>query len=411
MLFYQGETRVLQQSAVIIGAGVVGVASAYALAERGWQITLVDQGAGPATGASHSNGAQLSYCFTDALGSPSTFAALPSLLAGKGGVSIGLSARPGYLCWLARFARNCTAGRFRANTLAVLDLATRSRAAMDRLCEMHSLEFSHRVAGKVNLLYSPHDERRAAEIVAFKRDAGCEQELIDRSQLEQLDPALEGLDEAVIGAVSTPSEVVGDPLLFSRSLVDVLTSEYGMATRFDTGVRAIEERADTATITLGNGEQLNADMVVVAGGHSSNALLGPTGNAIGLQPIKGYSFEMPLANGSPQISVTDGKRRLVFTNLGDRMRVAGIAEVGNGSLDIDSARIDWLIASASESLPNAGDFSKAGKFWTGLRPSTPNSQPVIRRASKRIAINTGHGSLGWTLAMGSAEQLASLVES
>ncbi len=389
---------------------MVGVASAYALADRGWRVTLVDQGAGPASGASHANGAQLSYCFTDALGSPSTFAALPKLLFGKGGVTIGLSARLDYLCWLARFARNCTAAKFRTNTLSVLQLAAESRAAMDRLCDKHPLEFSHRVAGKVNLLYSQEDERRSASIMAFKRAEGCEQTLVDRRELEQLDPALEGLDDEVTGAISTPSEVVGDPLLFCRSLVNVLTREYGVTARFDTGVCAIAENAAGASITLSNGEQLRADMVVVACGHASNRLLGPLGKAVSMQPIKGYSFEMPLANGSPHISVTDGKRRLVFTNLGDRMRVAGIAEVGEGSRDIDPGRIEWLVRSARESLPNGGDYSKAGQFWTGLRPSTPDSRPVIRRAGKSIAINTGHGSLGWTLAMGSAERLAGLVE-
>lgn len=400
----------LARHAIIIGAGVVGMTSAYALARRGWRVIVVDSESGPAMGTSHANGAQLSYCFTDALGSPSTFKALPRLLRGKGGVSLRLSAQPAYWRWLAGFARNCTDARFRANTLAVLELAAQSRAAMERLCERHTLEFAHRAAGKVNLIYSAAERARAVDIIALKRAFGGAQDLIDRRGLEWLDPALENLDPDVIGAISTPSEMVGDPLLFCRSLQRVLVEDYSVEFRFGAQATDLVETGEGAVVTLSTGEQIRADLAIVAAGNASNALLAPLGQAVNLAPIKGYSFEMPVSDSSPSISVTDYKRRLVFTNLGDRMRIAGIAEVGNGSRAVDRSRIEWLINAARDCMPGGGDYSQARKFWAGLRPTTPHSQPVIRRAGASLAINTGHGSLGWTLAMGSAERLAQLVE-
>jgi D-amino-acid dehydrogenase len=402
----------LARTAILVGAGVIGVSSAYALARRGWNVTLVDGASGPAMGTSHANGAQLSYCYTDALGSPAVLASLPRLLSGKGGVSFGLHFNPAYFRWAMQFALNCSASKFRSNTLALLELAAQSKRAMDALCDQHDLDFAHRTAGKINLLYSAKDQDHAAGVRAIKQTAQhgqCEQDIIDRDALYALDPALTGLDPDVIGAVSTPSEVVGDPFLFCTALLEVLMREYGAQTRFGSEVVSVQDSAGTGSVMLADGERLTADCVVIASGIDSNRLLAPLGQAEAIQPMKGYSFEMPATSGSPCISVTDGKRRLVFTNLGERIRVAGIAQLGNGTRTIDDDRIQWLIDSARECLPKGGDYSQAGRFWAGLRPATPNSQPVIRRASAALAINTGHGALGWTLAMGSAERLADLL--
>lgn len=395
---------------IVVGAGVIGIASAYALAQRSWSVTLVERAERPAMGASHANGAQLSYCFTDALGSPATLAAMPRLLLGKGGVTFRLGLAPDYLRWLTAFARNCTAARFRENTLAVLSLAQASRVAMERLCEHHELDFSHRVAGKVNLLYSASDHARAEEIRLIKASQGCQQDIVPRSQFAALDPALDGVDPAVTGAVSTPSEVVGDPFLFCARLWTVLEDEYGVTGRFGAVTDRVERGHGGARIVLASGDVLSADRVVIACGSDSNRLLAPLGQSEMIQPMKGYSFEMPATLGSPSVSVTDGKRRLVFTRLGDRVRVAGIAELGNAATHVDGERIDWLVHAAHECMPDGGDYSRTSRHWAGLRPVTPNSQPVIRFASPSIAVNTGHGALGWTLAMGSGERLADLLD-
>ncbi|MEM7781456.1 MAG: FAD-dependent oxidoreductase [Pseudomonadota bacterium] len=400
----------MQRSAIIIGAGVVGVCSAYALAKRGWQVTLLDSEEGPALGTSHANGAQLSYSYTEALGSPATLAAMPRLLLRDEGVSFNLSLRPAYLLWLAEFLRNCTDARFRRNTLDVFHLAQQSRAAMDAFCTQHELDFAHRVAGKIHLLYSDRDINRAQKVRALKAEAGCEQHILRREELTQLDPALAGLDRDVIAAISTPSEVVGDAFQFCAGLTAILIRDYGVETQFGATVTSLIQRKDRAEITLEGGEILGADLAVVACGTGSNSLLAPLGLAERIEPMKGYSFEVPLISTSPSISVTDGKRRIVFTNLGDRMRIAGIAQLGNANREIDQSRIEQMIESARACMPEGGDYEAAGQFWSGIRPATPHSQPIIRRASKHIAVNAGHGALGWTLAMGSGERLASMLD-
>lgn len=371
---------------------------------------MLDGAPGPAMGTSHANGAQLSYCYTDALGSPATLSAMPRMLFRNDGVSFRMSLRPSYLLWLWAFLRNCSQSRFEANTLAVLDLALQSRAAMDALCTRHDLDFRHRVAGKIHLLYSPRDRARAEMVRTLKARAGCEQHLLAREELTQLDPALADIDQSVIGAISTPSEVVGDPFQFCTGLSKILTREYGVDARFGEMVEGITEGAGDARVALQSGEIAHADVVVVATGTGSNRLLAPLGLGERIEAMKGYSFEVPMTEQSPRVSVTDGKRRLVFTHLGDRLRIAGIAELGERSRTVDPARMEWMIRAARECLPHGGDYARADHFWTGLRPVTPSSQPLVKRATKRIAINTGHGALGWTLAMGSAERLASQLE-
>ena len=138
-------------------------------------------------------------------------------------------------------------------------------------------------------------------------------------------------------------------------------------------------------------------------------LLKPLRMKLPIQPMKGYSFEMPLSNGSPKTSITDTQRRIVFTNLGDRIRVAGLADLGDWSPDIREDRMNTLVRLAKQSMPNAGRYDLASGFWAGLRPMTPNSLPIISNPIPGLAINTGHGMLGWTMAMGSGEKLADLI--
>ncbi len=405
----KGDCRTLR-SATVIGAGVIGVCSAYALAKRGWQVTLVDQADAPAAGASHANGAQLSYGYADALGSPATLASFPNFLSKQGGVTMRLTGPLDYMLWLAQFACNCSSGKFQTNTRAVLELAVKSRAAMQSLLAEQPMQFRHHAPGKIQLLYSKAEYDRAKASQELKRAAGFEQSLVERDRLSDLDPALHGVDQNVIAAVSTPSEEVGDPRMFSDALQRVMTEEYGVVSRLGEPVHSIAQSASGFDVILDRGERLVADQVIICAGHACGQLLRPLGHALPVQPMKGYSFEMPLSPGSPIVSVTDASRRLVFTNLGDRIRVAGFAELGNGDPTIEIDRIEKLKREARDCLPEAGCYEEADHYWAGLRPVTPNSQPIIKCLSPGLAVNTGHGSLGWTLAMGSGERLAQTLD-
>jgi len=400
-----------QRSAIVIGAGVVGMATCYALSRRGWMVTLLDAANAPAAGASHANGAQLSYCYTDALASPAVLRSIPAMLAGKGGLQLSPSMDPGFASWLMRFMRNCTAKRFRQNTRAALQLAHESRDAMEALLAKHNVKFGHRIAGKRHLYFSQEEFENAQQSIKLKQDFACEQQIHSAQETLAAEPSLQSSGEDIAGSILTPTEAVGDPLLFSKSLLRLLLAEYCMTVRFEANVERIDCYDTGAQTTLQSGEILDSDLVVVCGGSSSNRLLRPLGAAQPILPMKGYSFEMPLSPTSPHCSITDTKRRIVFTNLGDRMRVAGLADLGNADTSIDPEKIEFLISDAQQSLAGAGDYSRAGQFWAGLRPMSPNSLPVIAQPRAALAINVGHGMLGWTMAMGSGERLARLVSS
>ncbi|MEM8917366.1 MAG: FAD-dependent oxidoreductase [Pseudomonadota bacterium] len=397
-------------SAVIVGAGVIGMATAYALARRGLAVTIVDSNAEPAMGTSRANGAQLSYCYTDALANPATLKALPTLLLRRD-PAFRLHCRPdwGYLTWLCRFLANCTPGKFERHTLAGLRLAKKSFTAMNNLMESHNIDFGLRTNGKMHLLDDQQGLGRASYTINLKKGLCGKQEIVSRDQAIAIEPALKDRESDIAGAIYSPAEQVGDPFLFCREMAALLTETHDVKTRLGHEVVNISPEKAETRIALANGEILTTDLAIVCAATSSNRLLAPLGIRLPVEPMKGYSFEMPVGNGSPVTSITDTRRRLVFTNLGDRMRVAGLADLGDHTPAIRESRLKRLMKLARQSLPRAGRYDQASGFWTGLRPMTPDSLPIISHPMPGLAINTGHGMLGWTMAMGSGERLAELV--
>lgn len=398
------------KNAVIIGAGVVGIATAYALARRGVAVTIVDSESGPGMGASHANGAQLSYRYTDALANPATLKDLPRLaLARDPAFRLHCRFDWQYARWLGRFLFNCTSSKFEKHTLAGLKLAEKSQQAMDALLNRHDIEFGHETNGKLHLYGNPSAFRRASQIADLKSGVRDDQQILTSDATVEMEPALEGVKDQISGAVFTASEKVGDPFLFCREMSALLREHYGVQTSFGQLVKKIIPTGNKTVVELADDSSLRSDMTVICAASHSNTLLKPLRLALPIEPMKGYSFEMPLGNGSPKVSITDTKRRIVFTNLGDRMRVAGLADLGDHSHVIREHRRNVLVDLAKQSLPNAGLYELAEKFWAGLRPMTPNSLPIISNPIPGLAINTGHGMLGWTMAMGSGEQLAEML--
>ena len=399
-----------QRTAIIVGAGVVGVATAYALARRGWQTTVVEKDTGPGMGASRSNGAQLSYCYTDALASPGILNNLPATLMGKDGLRLSWSASPSFAFWLVRFLRNCTAGKFKQNTLAVLDLARASRDAMAKLLATHPIDFGQRVSGKLHLYHSHSGLKCARSAMVLKRTAGCEQQELSVQEAVEVEPMLAQLADTIVGAIYTPCEEVADANAFCRALLKVLEEVYGTVSMFGQTVNNIGSAdGSMATVRFAGGQELHADLVVLCAALKTTSLAGEGAKQIPIIPMKGYSFEMPLTDGSPSVSLTDTKRRIVIANLGDRMRVAGLADLGNWDASVDPQVSRQLVSLARAAFPGAGQFDQADNHWAGLRPMTANSQPIITKVGSSLAINAGHGMLGWTLAMGSGERLAESV--
>ena len=394
-------------SVIVVGAGVVGVATAYALARRGARVTVVDREQQPGRGSSFANGAQLSYLYTDALANPGILKRVPGLLLGlEPAFRLKPSLDPAYLAWLLQFLRNATPGRFRANTLAGLQLGLESRAAMAALLAAHPLDFGHAESGKLHLHDSAVGLAEAAKLVELKHQHGGQQEILGTQELLALEPALQNRAVIPVGAVYTPQDAVGDPFRFCVDLLDLLVRSFGVTARLGTTVTDVALHNGQAVVRVNDGETLTADELVVCAGAESGRWLAPYGLGGSLQPMKGYSFTAPLGVDCPVSSITDVARKLVFCQLHGKVRVAGLAELGTADRTVVAKRFDYLLTTARDILPLAADYAAVGEPWTGLRPMTPSSLPIVRRLRAGLSVNIGHGMLGWTFAMGSADRLA-----
>ena len=396
--------------ALVVGAGVVGVTTAYALASRGLSVTLVDAAEEPARGTSFANGAQLSYVYTDALASPALLRNLPNLaLALDPAFRLRPSIDPDFLRWGLSFLRNCSAARFLRNTLEGLKLGLESRAAMYRLLERHPLEFGHSVSGKLHLLKGRAMVDGARELVRLKRDAGAEQELISPEEAARLEPAISGRVGDLDAAVFSPQEEVGDPFLFCAALVERLRADYGVKTRFGTRIDRLQPNSWGSRAVTADGQKIEARRLVVCTGIETPRLLRRNGVKVPIWPMKGYSVTADPGPAAPKVSITDVARKLVFCSLSGKIRVAGLADLGSRDTAVNKRRLDSLVKAARSSLPNAADYARIKSSWSGLRPMTPSSLPIIRREQGGMILNVGHGTLGWTYAMGAAERAADLM--
>ena len=394
------------RSVIVIGAGVVGIATAYCLARTGMAVTIIDREPSPGRGASFANGAQLSYVYTEALASPALIRHMPAMLLGLDpAFRFRASFDPGQIGWLLAFVRNTTQARFEANTLAGLELGLQSRQAMHALIERHSLNFHHRQAGKIHIHQDSTTFVGAARMVELKRRHGAVQEVLSDADARAIEPALAGRNAPLAGAILSPQEEVGDPHRFCTAMMELLARDYAVTPRFGRGVTSLSADGDEAQVTLDDGEELAADHVVICAGIAARTLMRQIGAHSPLMGMKGYSFNAPPGTAAPLHSITDVARKLVFCQLGDSVRVAGLAELGGQGSDIAPGRIGALKVSAEAALPTAADYSRASTGWAGIRPMSPNSLPDIRRVGRHVSINIGHGMLGWTFAMGSAERI------
>lgn len=389
---------------IVIGAGVVGLASAYAAARRGNHVLLLERNAGPALGTSFANGAQLSYAYTDAMAGPATWSQLPQMAFGRNGAfRTRWSADPDFLRWGLAFLRQANRRGLQRNTVATLELALESRQAMHTLLQRHPIAFEHAVSGKLHLYASLQGLNSAAAMIELKRGHGVRQHLLDAAEAVAIEPALAGADW-LAGAVYSPDEEAGDCYHFSQGLLQVLQQHYGVQADFGFDLQTLQRRQGVWQLRARDGRQVAAKRVLICTGIDSPALLKSLRLRMPVMAIKGYSFTAACGANPPQVSLTDTKRKLVFCRLGDRIRVAGLADLNDWNPDPDPARLAQLLAQARASLPEAADYDQLQSSWAGLRPVTPWSSPIIRALGDGLGCNIGHGMLGWTLAMGSGER-------
>ena len=402
----------------VLGAGIIGVTSAYRLLEAGHQVTLVDAAAQPGSQNSLGNGAQLSYSYVAPLADPSVWTHWPEYLFSA---DSPLTLRPkmdtAQWRWLLKFLGACNSKRVRQTTIDLLHLSSFSRDQLRQLTTTVPLNFQHRTAGKLVLYSDAKGLEGARRQIAFQAQHGCEQEIIDAARCLQIEPALAGAKRDWAGGVYTASEEAGDCARFCQQLVAAMSQQPGFRFAHSQRIGKLEMRAGALTAVHAGAEKIEAEAFVLALGADSAGFARQAGFSLPLYPLKGYSITVPLHEAShqaaaPQVSITDLAKKIVYARLGDRLRVAGRVELVGMDRSIPAAAIDELKRGVGELFPGCADLSDSASLspWTGFRPATPSGVPIVGASPlKNLYLNVGHGSLGWTLAHGSASLLAQLI--
>lgn len=394
----------------VIGAGVVGVTTAYYLAQRGHQVTVIEREPEVASGATFANGAQLSYTFTDALGNPGFITKIPGLLAGRDiGSKVRLDAA--LIPWGLRFLTQCTGKAATRNTVTVLKLALRSESLMKELCDAVPVDFGHRQVGKLVLLSTSSELARAKAGVALKNAHGSDTRILSADDAAGIEPALASLDEQIVGAVYSKSDAVADSQRFTVGLKNWLAQTHNVTFLLGCPVVHIRQsHGRLQSLTLEN-QELAPDAVVVCAGAEASKLLRPLGINPHVYPMRGYSVTLPAGEAAPSVSFTALRHRMVFSRLADEVRIAGFADFNGFRTDKDTNRIDTLVDIAERYAPRAADYAAHDqKRWGGFRPMRPNGQPIIGASRiDGVYLNVGHGMLGWTLACAAAHEVATQV--
>lgn len=401
--------------ACVIGAGIVGAATAQALAERGWRVTLVDAHGQPGRGESLGNGAQLSYSYVEPLATPDALKNLPKwLLSPASPLRWRPQPRFSHARWLSEFIAACQWPTVRRTSEQLLSLAAESRRTLHRwlAAQPGAAEATrHTQTGK--LVIYRHAEALAGvqRQIDWQRAWGCEQQIVGADEVQRLEPALAATGGGAIAfGVWTASEEVID----AARLAVLLAQASGATLRLGSPVQRLVRDAAGRVVAaeLAGGEQIAADAVVIAAGPATVQLLKPLGGRPPIEPIKGYSVSLPIVGdaAAPRVSITDNGRKLVHARLGDRLRVAGFAELIGMSRELPPRRIEALCQAVRETFPGACRFDDP-QPWTGLRPATPSGRPQVGPTRwPGLWLNAGHGALGLTLSCGSASLLADLME-
>jgi D-amino-acid dehydrogenase len=397
----------------VLGAGVVGVTGAWYLARAGHDVTVIDRQPEAAMETSFANGGQVSAGHAEPWAKPSV---VPKVLHWLGREDAPLLFRPRadlrQWLWGARFALECLPGRFERNTRQLAGLARYSRACLAALREEERLTY-HRVArGILHFCDAQSDfDALAAHAVEMRR-LGIARVIKSRAECLALEPALRESTVKVVGGVHTPEDESGDAREFTIQLAARLRALGGRILT-NTVVSSLEVEAGKANAVRTAAGRIEADAIVVSLGSYSPLLLAPLGISIPVYPLKGYSVTLPLPReleaSAPTVSLTDEAHKLVISRFDDRLRCAGTAELTGYDTSVNARRCEAILDRLRKLFPRLS-CAGAPSFWAGLRPATPNNVPLIGPTRyPNLFLNTGHGTLGWTLAAGSGRALADLV--
>lgn len=396
---------------VILGAGVVGTAAAYYLNQAGHEVTVIDRQPGAALETSFANAGEISPGYASPWAAPGIPAKAVRWLLMEHAPLI-LRPRPDIhmLTWVLAMLRNCTQARYAINKSRMVRLAEYSRDELVALRAKLGIAYDHRSQGTLQLFRTQKQLDASGRDIEVLQSYGVAYELLDRAGCVAAEPGLAASQDRFLGGLRLPGDETGDCHMFTRALADWLAGE-GVDFRYETQIEGLERDGGRIGGVLTDRGTVRGDAYLVALASYSPALLRPLGLKLPVYPIKGYSITAPIADAgrAPVSTLLDESYKIAITRLGDRIRVGGMAEISGFDKSLPPRRKATLLHSLNDLFPGAA--AEGGvSYWSGLRPMTPDGPPIVGATPiPNLFLNTGHGTLGWTMACGSGSLVASLI--
>lgn len=396
---------------IVLGSGVIGLTSAWYLSQAGYQVTVIDRQPDSAMETSFANAGQISYGYSSPWAAPGIpLKAIKWLTQEHAPLKIKPSLSPELIRWATQMVSNCTLPRYQTNKARMLSIANHSRVCLEQLRREHAIEYQARQLGTLQVFRSQQQLDGIDKDLKLLEQSGTRFQLMNVDECIQQEPGLALVKEKLVGGLSLPDDETGDCFLFCQQLTE-LAKAHGVRFEFNTEV--------TNWVTVGKkimGVQTNrglfkADQFVVASGSYSTALLKQLDIPIPVYPVKGYSLTVPIKSKpfSPRSTVMDETYKVAMTRFDDRIRVAGTAELAGFDPSLPQKRKNTIEMVIRDLFPQSGDFTQA-EFWSGFRPMTPDGTPIIGSTPySNLFTNTGHGTLGWTMACGSGQILTDIM--
>lgn len=388
---------------VVLGAGLIGVSTAYYLLRAGHEVVVIDRQPEAGLETSFANGGQVSASHATPWSNPATPGKLLSWLGrADAPLVFRFSADPALWGFLLRFLADCRRAPSQRNGATVASLAMYSRTLLAELRTETGIQFDAEDRGILHVYRSEKELAKAAAIAERFRALGMTLETLDAAACVAREPALDSQAGSLAGGIYSPDDLSGDAHLFTQNL-QKYCAEHGVSFRFGTTISRVAHSGDRITGVTTDRGVISADRYVLALASYSPLMLKPMGIRLPIYPAKGYSATVPVteSNRAPMVSITDDDHKIVLSRLGNRLRIAGTAEFNGYNAEIDPVRAKAVLDAGAALFPGAMDLPNA-EFWAGLRPLTPDGVPVIGRTRFRnLILNTGHGTLGWTLACAS----------
>ncbi|GAB7125630.1 D-amino acid dehydrogenase [Silvimonas sp. JCM 19000] len=399
---------------MVLGAGITGVTSAWYLAQAGHEVTVLERGHAAALETSFANGGQISVCHAEPWANiKAPWKILQWLAEDDAPLVWRMRADLAQWRWGLRFLLECAPQRARHNLQSLVRLGLYSRQLLQELRAQLGFDYDQSTRGILHYYTDPKEFESALPAAAAMRQLGLQRTPADAARCLAIEPALAHSHRPIVGGTYTESDESGDAHRFTQ-LLAARCEQAGVRFRYGVNIERIVTRADQVVgVQIAAEDELaSADAYVVCLGSYTPHLLRPLGVKLDIYPGKGYSVTIPLAEGdkAPQVSLTDDGHKLVFSRLGQRLRVAGMAEFAGYDLRIDKARCHALLTRVQEIFPHLSGYQHA-EFWTGLRPCTPGNLPYIGKTGiAGLFVNSGHGTLGWTEGCGSGRAVADMVD-